>query len=148
VQAAALPSRLSLVQTLPSLQLVGQLAGGSQLSPASSTPLPQTPGQSASVAALQPAGQQPSAVVEQVVMGGKMQWAVQLAALPISMSAVQGSRSLQSRATLVGQLEGGSQYSPTSTIPLPQVREQSGSLTPVQPGAQQPSAAPQLVIAV
>jgi hypothetical protein len=57
---------------------------------------------------------------------------------------VQGSLSSQ----LVGQEAGGSQVSPFSTAPLPQVGEQSGSVLALHLARQQPSAAPQVVMAV
>ena len=56
-----------MVQALPSLQVVGQVDPGSQVSPGSTTPLPQLGEQSESVFALHPAGQQPSPAT-QVVM--------------------------------------------------------------------------------
>ena len=59
-QLAALPFNVSAVQTLPSSQAVGQLAGGSQVSPGSVTEFPQTGAQSPSLVVLQAAGQQPS----------------------------------------------------------------------------------------
>jgi hypothetical protein len=61
VQLAALPVSVSMVQALPSLQLVLQDAGGSQVSPGSITPFMHVREQSESLLALQPAGQQPSA---------------------------------------------------------------------------------------
>jgi hypothetical protein len=48
------------VHALPSSQLVGHDAGGSQVSLASTAPLPHVAEQSMSVVKLQPAGQQPS----------------------------------------------------------------------------------------
>jgi hypothetical protein len=71
------------VQTLPSLQEVGQLEAGSQVSPGSTTPLPQVGEQSESVLALHPAGQQPSPEV-QVVMDVWLQATLQFALLPVS----------------------------------------------------------------
>jgi hypothetical protein len=60
-QRAGLPVRRSEVQGSPSsAQVVGQVAGGSQVSPAPIFPSPQTGAQSLSVAAVQPVGQQPS----------------------------------------------------------------------------------------
>ncbi len=58
------------------------------------------------------------------------------------MSTVQASPSSQSE----GQLEGGSQVSPDSTAPLPQLAEQSSSLFALQSAGQQPSPAAQVVI--
>ena len=68
MQLAALPLMLSAVQTFPSLQLVGQDEGGSQVSPGSTTLLPQEAEQSLSFVASQPEGQQLSPPV-QAVMG-------------------------------------------------------------------------------
>jgi hypothetical protein len=70
------------------------------------------------LSALQPAGQQPSPGAHTVI-GWKVQAALQLAALPVSASAVQATPSLQE----VGQLP--SQLSPGSSTPLPQLAEQS-----------------------
>jgi hypothetical protein len=47
---AELPVNASAVQSSPSSQLVGQLAGGSHVSPGSTTSLPQLAGQSSSFA--------------------------------------------------------------------------------------------------
>jgi hypothetical protein len=129
-------------RTLDEGQLVGQAPGWpaamavSQSSPASTMPLPQAgPAQSGSVAEVQPEGQQPSPG-EQVVMVVWVQWAVQVAALPSSVSVVQALPSLQ----LVGQVAGGSQVSPVSSTPLPHTATgQSGSVALVQPEGQQPS---------
>jgi hypothetical protein len=134
VQSAALPTSTSLVQTFPSSQLVGQLPGGSQVSPGSTTPLSQRGAQSLSLFALHPAGQQPSPPV-QVTTGRWLQVALQVVALPPRVSRVQAFPSLQ----LVGQDAGGSQVSPGSTTPLPHTAGQSPSLAAVQPAAQQPS---------
>ena len=64
---------MSVVQAMPSLQLVGQELGPdtipvSQVSPDSTTPLPQTAVQSVSLVALQPEGQQPSPEVQVVML--------------------------------------------------------------------------------
>jgi hypothetical protein len=48
----------------------------------------------------------------------------------------------------VGQEDFGSQVSPFSTTPLPQVGEQSESVFAVHPAGQQPSPATQVVMAV
>jgi hypothetical protein len=71
-----------MVQSLPSLQVVGQVDAGSQVSPGSTTPLPQLGEQSESVFALHPAGQQPSPAT-QVVMVVKLQATLQLALVPV-----------------------------------------------------------------
>ena len=44
----------------------------------------------------------------------------------------------------VGQEDGGSQVSPVSTAPLPQVGEQSRSVLALHPAGQQPSLATEL----
>jgi hypothetical protein len=48
----------------------------------------------------------------------------------------------------VGQDDAGSQVSPGSTTPLPQVGEQSESVFAVHPAGQQPSPATQVVMEV
>ena len=60
MHVAELPVIQSVVQTSASAQLTGQLPGGSQVSPGSTTLLPQLELQSLSLLALQPEGQQPS----------------------------------------------------------------------------------------
>ena len=72
LQLALLPVIPSVVQALPSSQLVGQAPGPdaiplSQVSPDSTTPLPQLGEQSESVFALHPAGQQPSSATHVVM---------------------------------------------------------------------------------
>jgi hypothetical protein len=57
---------------------------------------------------------------------------------------VQALLSLQE----VGQEDFGSQVSPFSTTPLPQVGEQSESLLALHPAGQQPSPATQVVMEV
>ena len=80
VQVALLPLAVtSVVQALPSLQLVGQ---GSQVSPFSTTPLPHFGVQSESLLALHPVGQQPSPPI-QAVMAVWLQATLQLALLPV-----------------------------------------------------------------
>jgi len=49
---------------------------------------------------------------------------------------------------VVGQEEAGSQVSPGSTTSLPQVGEQSESVTALHPAGQQPSCEAQAVMAV
>jgi hypothetical protein len=129
------------VQALPSKQEEGQEAGGSQVSPASTTLLPQAGRQLLSLLALQPEGQQPSPWV-QVVMLVVPQIAVQVAALPESESMVQGLPSSQEE----GQEPGGSQVSPGSTTLLPHTGEQLESVLALQPEGQQPSPPVQAVI--
>ena len=128
---------------MPSSQVVGHDDFGSQVSPFSTTPLPHEGEQSESVLALHPAGQQPSPEA-QVVMAVWLQATLQLALLPVMRSMVQALPSSQE----VGQEDFGSQVSPFSTTPLPQVGEQSESLLAVQPAGQQPSPETQVVTAV
>ena len=64
-----------------------------------------------------------------------LQAALHVPALPVIWSKVQAFPSSQ----LAGQLP--SQLSPDSTIPLPQLAEQSASVAAVHPPAQQPSPA-------
>jgi hypothetical protein len=91
--------------------------------------------QSLSVETSQASGQQPSSSVHKVI-GAEVQVASQVSALPARVSVVQESLSSQ----LVGQSDGGSQVSPGSRIPLPQVSVlQSLSTVSSQPGAQHPS---------
>jgi hypothetical protein len=84
VQLALRPVSPSTVQASPSLQeaRVGQEAGGSQVSPDSTTPLPHLGVQSESLFALHPAGQQPSPET-QVLMAVWLQATLQLALLPV-----------------------------------------------------------------
>jgi hypothetical protein len=104
------------VQATPSSQLAGHELGGSQVSPLSTTLLPQVAEQSVSVVKLQPAGQQPSPEL-QMTMALKLHATLQVAALPVCWFVVQALLSSQ----LVGHEPGGSQVSPVSTVPLPQV---------------------------
>ncbi len=134
VQLAAVPVSLRFVQPIGA-QEVGQLPGGSQLSPASTTPLPQEATQSVSSLALQPAGQQPSPLRQAVCRWSSTHWAVQVPGLATR-------RSMQpTGAHDVGQVDSGSQTSPQalSTTPLPQVQLQSLSSVAEQPGGQQAS---------
>jgi hypothetical protein len=89
LHSAALPTSVSAVQALPSLQLVGQELGGSQVSLASMTPLPHTGVQLGSLVALQPEGQQPSSRPHWVTCW-RTQRAVQFSAEPCMVSVVQG----------------------------------------------------------
>ncbi len=142
LQVSLLPVILSMVQALPSLQEAGQEDFGSQVSPLSTTPLPHFGEQSESVLALHPAGQQPSAET-QLVMLVWVHATLQLALLPVMRSMVQALPSLQE----VGQEDFGSQVSPGSLTPLPQVGEQSESLFALHPAGQQPSPPTQVVMA-
>jgi len=84
------------------------------------------------LAEVHPGAQQPSPPLHST-MGACEHWALQVAALPTSESRVQASPSLQ----VDGQLP--SQVSPVSRVLLPQVGEQSRSVTDVHPAGQQPS---------
>ena len=99
-------------------------------------PLPQSPPvpvQSSSLVSSQVVGQQASASTHAVTRVWE-QAALQLLALPVMVSSVHGLWSSQ----VSGQLP--SQVSPGSTVPSPQVPEQSESLVSSQPAGQQPSA--------
>ena len=126
-----------------SSQLVGQVDGGSQVSPFSTAPLPQVGEQSRSVLALHPVGQQPSPPI-QAVMAVWVQATLQVALPPVIWSVVQALLSLQE----VGQEDFGSQVSPFSTTPLPHFGVQSESLLALHPVGQQPSPPIQAVMAV
>jgi hypothetical protein len=82
LQLAALPVIWSMVQARLSLQVVGQVVEGSQVSPGSMTLLPHWAEQSPSVRALQPVGQQLSPAA-QLAIGVWLQATLQLAALPV-----------------------------------------------------------------
>jgi hypothetical protein len=131
------------VQGSLSSQLVGQVDGGSQVSPFSTAPLPQVGEQSRSVLALHPVGQQPSPPI-QAVMAVWVQATLQVALPPVIWSVVQALLSLQE----VGQEDFGSQVSPFSTTPLPHFGVQSESLLALHPVGQQPSPPIQAVMAV
>jgi phosphotransferase system HPr-like phosphotransfer protein len=73
-----------------------------------------------------------------------LQVMLQLARLPALASVVQTLSSSQE----VGQEDGGSQVSPDSITPLPQVGVQSESLLALHAAGQQPSAATQAVMMV
>ena len=115
LQLTALPVMMSVVQGLPSAQVVGQVAGGSQVSPKSRWPFPQVTGQSLSVSTVQPAGQQPSLWMQERI-GVFWHETLQKSGLPLMKSAVQPFPSSQSW----GQVAGGSQVSPGPMKPLPQ----------------------------
>ena len=116
VQNAAPPWMAFVVQASWSSQMVGHVARGSQVSPASMIPLSQAAIQSESLFASQPLGQQPSPEVHAEI-GVFEQSASQVEASPVRVSAVHTLPSSQ----LVGQLPGGSQVSPPSITPFPQL---------------------------
>lgn len=103
--------------SVPGVQTPAPQSAGhdAQVSLPSHTPLPQEAEQSLSLDVLQPEGQHPSLLVQEVI-DVKVHSASQFAALPLSVSVVQLSLSLQ----LVGQVEGGSHVSPGSMTLLPQ----------------------------
>ena len=113
---------------------VGQLLSGSQVSwhALSTTPLPHVHWQSESVLLLHPVGQQLSPPTHTVCTVSSTQRAVHWLAVPVSFWRVQPIG-----GQLVGQLEGGSQFSPVSIAPLPQLGWQSLSLVALQPEGQQ-----------
>ena len=82
-------------------QVVGQLDGGSQVSPAPTRPSPQVAAQSLSAAALQPGGQQPSPLT-QAAIGSCVQAREQASTVPDAKSAVQASPSSQVAAQAPG----------------------------------------------
>jgi hypothetical protein len=101
------------------------------------------PEQSVSVVELQPLGQQPSPE-EHAVMAVLLHTTLQFAELPVSWSWVQASASSQ----LVGQEVAGSHVSPVSTMPLPQLAEQSKSSAAPHAAGQQPSPPTHVVMAL
>jgi hypothetical protein len=111
---------------------VGQVEGGSHVSPAlmSTRPSPQ-PAQSESWPGAQPTGQHWSIPALEHVLGVCPQTTLHADALPVCVSVVHGSPSLQ-----FGHEPGGSQVSPASMRPLPQP-EQSVSIIAVHPTAGQ-----------
>lgn len=132
LQLAAEPTSVSIVHATLSLHVVGH-DPPSQVSPGSTMSLPQLGEQSLSLIALHPAAQQPSLLWHSVIVWNEHA-ALQFAADPTSVSIVHAAPSLH----VVGQFSP-SHVSPDSTKPLPQVGEQSVSLSELQPGAQQPS---------
>jgi hypothetical protein len=153
LQVLAAPVRTSVVQALPSLQLVMQLLDGSQVSPGSFTLFPHAGMQSTSLLALQPGAQHVSArLVSHTVIAVFAQVTLHAAAVPVSTSVVQALPSLQVVLHLVALVS--SQVSPESNTPLPQpaTTTQSLSVPPaagfLQPGAQQPSPLVQAVTGV
>ena len=68
MQLDALPVAVSMVQALPSSQLVGQEPGGSHVSPGSTSALLHVFVQSLSLFASQPPGQQPSPLAHCVMI--------------------------------------------------------------------------------
>ncbi len=145
------PTSLSRVQAMPSSHAIGHAPAPlamptSQVSLGSTTPLPQLGEQSVSDVASQEAGQQPSPDTQEVT--GEFLHDAEHPE-PTSVSAVQAIPSSQDFGQApvpdwiaVSQLSGG------STVPLPQLAEQSESDCGSQPAGQQPSPFAQLVISV
>jgi hypothetical protein len=131
----AVPVSVSVVQTFPSLQDVGQFP--SQASPASTKLFQQTPTQLLSLVALQPDGQQPSPLVHDVIA---VKVHARVHPVPVNVSAVHELPSVHE----VGQLP--SQVSPASTTPFPQVGTQLLSLLALHPLGQHASPPVHIVI--
>ncbi len=132
---AALPMVPLIVQAFVSVQVEAAGQFPSHVSGRSTTLLPQLGEQSLSLEALQLRGQQ-SSPFPQEMMFWCVQAVVQLALLPVRPSTVQATPSLQ---LIAAHALGGSQVSPRSTTPFPQVAEQLLSLLASQPPGQQPS---------
>jgi hypothetical protein len=122
-------------QHCPGAHAVGQLAGGSHVSPAvgSIIPSPQ-PAQSESFCAVHPSGQHLSLPALEHVFCVFWQRTSHVAALPVCESVVQSFWSSH-----VGHDPGGSHVSPASIRPLPHPA-QSTSVSAVQPVGQHVSA--------
>jgi hypothetical protein len=150
VQVAALPTSCSDVQGSPSSgQVVGQVLGGSQVSPAPARLSPHCGLQSLSVAAVQPSGQQPSSE-RQPAIGWWMQAREHPSGDPDAKSSVQALPSSQVRGQAPGRpaVIARSQLSLSPTTPSPQMAAQSESVAIVQPVGQQPSPSAQAVIGI
>jgi hypothetical protein len=140
VQAATAPDEVRTLLASETQAVIWdeQALGGSQVSPRepSIRPFPH-PGQSLSVV-----GPQDTLVGQYVSIGPqvrcrRVQAKVQAAALPDSVTMVLAS--FTHAVWMVVQAAGGSQVSPDSTVPLPQLGLQSLSLIAVQPAGQQAS---------
>jgi hypothetical protein len=147
---AASPVSCSTVQGSPSSgHEVGQVLGGSQVSPAPTWRSPQLGMQSRSFAAEQPNGQQPSSGIH-AVSGVWLQLREQPSMEPDAWSKVHALPSSQVRAQAPGApvVMARSQLSPFSTTPSPQMVGQSLSLVGLHPGAQHLSSSRQAVIGI
>lgn len=130
LQVAAPPASVSTVQASPSSgQVVGQVEGGSHVSPPSTTPFPHTGAQSESVWPLHPRGQHLSPAAH-AVMGAYEQRRVQSSTRPETVTAVQGAVCSQVAEQAPGfpAVIPLSHDSPFSTAPFPQMAGQSLSL--------------------
>jgi hypothetical protein len=134
LQVAGDPVSVVISQHCAGGHAVGQVFGGSHVSPAfGSTRMSPQPAQSESFCAVHPMGQHRSLPALEHVFGVRWHRTSQVAALPVCVSVVQSSWSSQ-----VGHDPGGSHVSPASRRPLPQP-EQSTSVSGVQLAGQQPS---------
>jgi hypothetical protein len=135
------PMSFSRVHTSPSSgQVVGQLAGGSQVSPIPMRPSLHTGAQSLSVSAVHPEGQQPSPA-RHPVMRTCEQLRVHASTEPLVTSTVHASRSSHELGHAPGfpAVIRRSQVSALPTTPSPQMTEQSESVAAVQPSGQHSS---------
>jgi hypothetical protein len=150
LQVAGSPTNRSLVHGSPSsAHEVGQVLGGSQVSPEPMRPSPQRGSQSLSLTAEQPCGQQPSSFMQPVIAWW-MQVRVQASAEPDVKSSVQAIPSSHDfrQAPGVPAVIARSQLSRSSTTPSPQIAGQSESTTAEQPAGQQLSPPTQALIGV
>jgi hypothetical protein len=129
------------VHASPSSQAVGHVLAGSQVSLSATTPSPQLAEQSLSVSALQPWGQHPSPASQAVLMA-LTHTTSQVSGAPLRLSSVHALASSQ----LLGQVLAGSQLSPVSSTPLPQLGGRVAvALLPSSTSV--PPAAPELLFA-
>lgn len=150
LQVSEEPVSCSVVHGSPSSgQVVGQLLGGSHVSPAPTRLSPHFGAQSLSFSAEQASGQQPSFGI-QPVMRAWLHAREQPSTDPDAWSNVQASPSSQVRSQAPGwpAVIARSQRSLVSTTPSPQIAGQSLSSTAVHPGGQQRSPPTQAVIGV
>jgi len=150
LQVSGLPTSTSAVHGSPSSgQVVGQVLGGSQVSPFPTWPSPQTGRQSESLVSSQPTGQQPSSL-RQATMARCVHPRVQFWIEPLSMSVVQASPSSHLRWQAPGMpaVIARSHFSLAWTTPSPQMGAQSESVREVQPAGQHLSPPTQAVIGV
>jgi hypothetical protein len=135
------PVSFSRVQASPSSgQVVGQLPGGSQVSPIPMRPSLHRGAQSLSSTAVHAAGQHPSPL-KHAVMRMCEHVRVHASTDPLATSIVHASWSLHDAAQAPGlpAVIRRSQLSAVPTTLSPQITEQSESLAVVHPAGQQPS---------
>jgi hypothetical protein len=148
LHCAGSPVSWSRVHASPSSgQVVGQLAGGSQVSPMPTRPSRQLGAQSVSFSGVQPVGQQPSRAWH-AVMRAWAQVRVQVSTDPIATSTVHASWSSHVAGHAPGfpEVIRRSQVSLALMTPSPQMTWQSESVAAVHPGGQQLSAEAQPVM--